>query len=240
MRESVESSIYGVFRGIAVHSCIFPLEVVKLRQQIQNKKSYQVAVNLFKEEGFLGFYKGLTPQLCKTSIKQAWCWPMIIQLPKFLEKSRLHPLAQQTITGLSIASVDALFSAPLDKWKVQKALGEKPTFSWRGFSIHCAKLSVNWTTFLVAQHILRERYSKGQELSWKHYVTMGTQVALLVSVVSAPFDFANTYKQGRDINVFSKVRLYQMYRGLPLSALSLVIQNVASVTLIEYLSKRKM
>jgi len=244
------SSLWGMGRGIFVHSLIYPLEVVKIRQQCSQSesKSIQIALTLLRQEGIGAFYKGLTPQLLKTSTKQVWCWPMITGMPPILQRYQIEGLSQQAVTGLSIATVDAVISTPLERAKILSAFRGTSKFcfqnayrdGWRGFATHWSKLSVNWATFLTAQKYLRDQSSGSshQSLSFPQLIKIGVEVAWIVSLVSAPFDLANTLKQAQNLTlspVFARQGFFKLYRGWPLNALSLVIHNIASVTLIDKL-----
>ncbi len=249
----IRSSFCGVARGISVHTLIYPLEVVKIRQQCSqnSEKSVQIALALFQREGMGAFYKGLLPQLLKTSLKQIWCWPMITGVPDFLQRYRLGDIQRQILTGFSIATIDATITTPLERAKILSASTGKVAYSlssaykdgWRGYTTHWAKLSVNWVAFLTAQKYLRDRSRTQSEhpLSLPQLAKIGTQVALIVSLMSAPFDIANTLKQAQNLNpsyIFSRNRVFKLYRGWPLNALSLIIHNVASVIVINKLDRR--
>ncbi len=244
------SSLWGIARGISVHSLIYPLEVIKIRQQCSQgeSKSVRIALTLLRQEGIGAFYKGLAPQLLKTSIKQIWCWPMITGMPTVLRRYQIENLGQQALTGLSIATIDAAISTPLERAKIVSAFRGTSKFCfknayrdrWRGFAPHWCKLSVNWVAFLTAQKYLRDQSSGSskQSLSFPQLTKIGVQVALIVSLVSAPFDIANTLKQAQNLtpsHLFSRQGIFKLYRGWPLHALALVIHNIASVTLIEKL-----
>lgn len=246
------SSLWGVVRGISVHTLIYPLEVVKIRQQCSQdgSKSLRIALTLFQQEGMGVFYTGLAPQLLKTSIKQIWCWPMIAGMPTIFQRCQIENLGQQVLTGFSIATVDAAISTPLERAKILSAFKGTGKFSlknayrdgWQGFSTHWSKLSVNWVAFLTAQKHLRDRSSglSGHPLSFAELSKIGVQVALIVSFASAPFDVANTLKLAQNLtpsHLFSRQAIFKLYRGWPLNALSLVIHNIASVIVIEKLGK---
>lgn len=244
------SSLWGIGRGISVHSLIHPLEVIKIRQQCSQgeSKSIRIAMAQLRQEGIGAFYKGLAPQLLKTSIKQVWCWPLITGMPSVLQRHQIENLSQQVITGLSIATVDAAISTPLERAKILSAFRGTGKFcfqnaykdGWRGFTAHWSKLSVNWVAFLTAQKYLRDQSSgsSNQSLSFPQLTKIGVEVALIVSLVSAPFDIANTLKQAQNLtpsHLFTRHGVFKLYRGWPLNALSLIIHNIASVTLIEKL-----
>jgi len=243
-------SLWGIGRGISVHSLIYPLEVIKIRMQCfqGESKSVQIAMALLRQEGIGAFYKGLAPQLLKTSIKQVWCWPMITGMPSVLQRYQIENLGQEAITGLSIATIDAAISTPLERAKILSAFRGTSKFclqnayrdGWKGFAAHWSKLSVNWVAFLTAQKYLRDQSSRSSKdpLSFPQLSKIGVQVALIVSLVSAPFDIANTLKQAQNLtpsHLLSRNGVFKLYRGWPLNALSLVIHNIASVTLIEKL-----
>lgn len=243
----IRSSLWGVLRGLSVHTIIYPLEVIKIRQQCSpnSKNSAHVALNLFKQEGLGAFYRGLGPQLLKTSLKQSWCWPMITGLPVFFQRYQLGDLFTHALTGFLIATIDAGITTPLDRIKILSAytgtasISLKTTYTngWQGFTTHWLKLSVNWITFLTAQKYLRDRNTSHveQSLSLLQLFKIGTQVAVIVSLMGAPFDIANTLKQAQNLkpsHLFSKKRICKLYRGWPLNALSLIIHNIASVIVI--------
>lgn len=248
----MDSVFWGVMRGIFVHTLIYPFEVIKIRQQCLStpEKSYRVAWGIFQKEGMHPFYNGLPFQLLKTGLKQVWCWPMITGTPIFLSRYNIGNLCEQALTGVAISTIEAVVTTPLERAKILAALTGKNVFSlksvykdgWRGFATHWVKASVNWSVFLVTQKFLRDRYHKKKDkLSFPQLIEIGVQVAVIVGLVSAPFDIANTLKQARNHSVFSllsKKTIRGFYRGWPLSTLSLMIHNVASVIVIDNLGNK--
>ncbi len=244
----IQSSIAGIARGLCVHTLIFPLDVIKIRQQCDSssRKSFEIARTLFEKEGVGAFYKGLSPQLVKTSIKQAWVWPILTGIPPYLKQYKIKETPSLLLTGFLISMIDAAITTPLEKSKIQSALAGKTKFSlkggWQGFGTHLTNLSVNWSTFLIAQKHLRDRYRQKSEkaLSLRELTEIGIQVAIIVSLVSAPIDFANTLKHAENRSPFdllSGKALHRLYRGWPARALGLIIHNIASVIVIDKLSK---
>ena len=250
------SGLSGIMRNFLVRAVIFPLETIKTHQQDApiSTKSYEVALKLFKEGGCPGFYKGFSMVILKTSVQQGLVWPVIACGPSILDRYRIHPLAQQAVIGISIASLSALITNPMEKIKVLSILQKKNKLSlfrlyqnkegWNGFGSHFGKLATNWTTFLVTQKYLRERAKKkNKTLTPAQLALISAQVAFTVSVVSSPIDVANTLKMSRNVKlseIFSRYNFRKMYRGWPLSMTSLLIQNMASVFLIDRLENRKM
>lgn len=248
------SSVLGIVRGVTVHTMIYPLSVIKAHQQdkFNQEKSYQVAKRLFQDGGLRAFYRGLFPQLLKTGQKQVWCWPMITGIPFLFESYDINPLLVQATTGLAIATTDAAIATPLERAKIQSILKNRK-FSlrdvykegWHGFSTFWMKLSVEWSTFLVAQKYFRSRYAEKsgkQKLTLPQLMDVGVRTALVVSVVSGPFDRANTIKQSNNLSIshlFSGNFFRNFYRGSPVNAVGLVVHNIASVILIDQLDKSK-
>lgn len=205
---------------------------------------------MIEQEGVAGLYREFSAQVLKTSLKQIWCWPMMTGIPMCLSSHGLGDMSGQMITGLSIATVDAAITTPLEKIKILSASNIKRSFSltdiykegWKGLGVYWAKKSVTMVTFLTSQKYLREvnRSNAEQPLSFFEMLKVGAQVSLIVSVISAPFDSFNTLKQSQNVSLFHfalRSGALKLYRGLPLNVLSLVIQNVASVAVLEKMGK---
>jgi hypothetical protein len=248
----LQSSLYGLARASAVEVIVYPLEVVKLRQQcsLGAEGSLQIARHVLGKEGASAFYRGFVPQLLKSGQKQIWCWPMMVNVPIHLQSHGIKDPYRQILTALSISTLDAAISTPLERTKILSAVTKGVRFSilgaykdgLRGFTAYWTKRSVSWVTFFTAQKILRERASarSKEPLSPSQLAWIGVQVALIVSVASAPFDYANTQKQANNQNLsslLSRKTIAVWFRGAHLNFLSLVIHNIASVSLLAHLDK---
>lgn len=247
------SSFLGVTRGIVIHTLVYPLEVVKIKQQcaLTSEKNYRIASQLFQKEGLQAFYRGLTPQLIRTSIKQTWCWPLMTNMPHQLERYGFNTFYQHALTGLIIATFDAAVTSPLERAKILSIVKTNSSFSlktfykegWHGFTTQWMKLAVSWSVFLVSQKYFREQYrekSDDQKLTFPQLIASGIQTGAVVSLMAAPFDVANTLKQSKNINassLFSGNIVRNMYRGWPIQILSVVIHNIASIMLLEKLAQ---
>lgn len=246
----LKSCLLGIVRGLVVHTFIYPLETIKTHQQCQNQgKINQIAKQIWQQEGFKGFYRGLLPQLINTSIKQAWCWPLMIGIPDFLDRYHLSMIQKQALTGLTIATANTVLT-PLEKARISAIYSQKKfnlanlsKKDWQGFSSNWAKLSVDWSVFLVSQQYFRDREQSGQEaLTLTQLTKIGIKVAFIASLATAPFDVANTLKQSQNIkasSLFSGNIISNLYRGWPINVTKLMIHNIASVILIDRLSLNK-
>ncbi|HEY2810432.1 MAG TPA: MC/SLC25 family protein [Rhabdochlamydiaceae bacterium] len=247
----LDISLFGVGRGIGVEMLTRPLRVVTTRQQNSDTPIYcsRIAKRIYRQEGPKAFYKGVFAEILKGSSKEVWCWPVMIKLPLFLQRFNLSETQQHVTTGLSIALIHSLTTFPLEAIQQQAAhTGTTPSIfkmQWnktRGFPTYFAKRSVTWTTFFVAQKKLRSQSQEEGALSLAELVKTGIQVSLIVSAASAPFDVANTAKHtvgGLNYSqLVSLAGMRKLFRGMPLNWLSLFINNIASVALLEKFDKQ--
>jgi hypothetical protein len=247
----LSSSFWGIVRGVAVHSLIYPLEVVKSHLQVSNHSCgiLKTVQTIREKDGLGAFYQGIKVQLVKTSMKQAWCWPMITHIPPALKGWKIDESYHQVLTGGAIATVDAFVTNPLEKTKYDQIFrGNQKSFifsaykqGFHGLMIYWAHRSVSWISFLVAQQYFRDQLKDeypGQKLTLPQLIKIGLKVAALVSIAIAPFDVANTRKQVQNLSpklLLSRKAISTLYRGWPVNIASLAIHNVASVVLIDQL-----
>jgi hypothetical protein len=249
-----KSSFYGLLRGFIVQPLIQPLEVIKIRQQCSThpEKCRKVALTIFKQEGSKAFYRGLSPQLLSTCLKQMWCWPMITGIPCFLERHQITDMRREIFTGLSIATIEAVTSAPFEQAKIRSASSGKSLFclqsislqGWQSVRTYWVKLAVHWPTFLVAQTYLRNRalsrVREGEQLTMPQLSIIGTETAMFTSLIATPFDMANTVKHAKNVNasyLLSKKAVVQAIRVLPIHFISLSVHNIGSAIVFDKLSK---
>lgn len=229
-----EISAAGVARGVVVHTLIHPLTVVKMHQHCLENVG-----RLFQEKGVAGFYQGLGSQLKQTSQKQMWVWPVIAGAPAFLDQNGVGGINQMILTGLGIATIDTSITHRWESEKIKAVLSSSEVLGNAKLLAYWQKLSVNWVGFLVTQKYLRERAQRenpGVPLTLPQLMQVGIQTAFVVSVISAPFDWRNTIVHTGMQHLFSSNVPRNMYRGWPISALTLTIHNIASVFLIDRLS----
>lgn len=60
--------VAGAVGGCALWTMIFPADVIKSRVQVQNLSAsmLSVGVDIFRKEGPMSLYNGLTPTICRT------------------------------------------------------------------------------------------------------------------------------------------------------------------------------
>lgn len=234
-RDAIKYSGWGFLYGLAIQTLLYPIEVVKLRQQdpFCNKRCDQVAQEIFREGRLKGFYSGLSSKLVETGHKHFWRWPLIMQLPPLLEGYAYNENQQQALTGLTIGMIDAFFSTPWDTLKLAAIYKLQKKISWHGFPTFLAKRIVEWTSFLVAQnHFSKRQQREKKTLNLTQSFILALQTTACVSFAKAPFDVANTLrKTGKSLplkNISPWELLRRMYRGTPLSFSALLIYNFST------------
>jgi len=255
---------FGALRGGLVCTFTHPLDNIKYLLQCNPKhqKVRHVALELFQEEGFWGFYTGFGANLGRVMVKQFWRWPVLMGFPSYLEKKKITPLKGQLYTGLTLATLDAFGTTPLEKarivlitsihhnksittWDVMKQ-------GWRGVTPYWLKLSANWSSFLISQRLYRSTYREyvgRQQLSIFELAFIGTAVGGTVSLFSTPFDYVNTLCQSQNKKIrevtpnftwsLSKenlIKILRLYKGCRIQTPTMIIHNIASVILIDILS----
>lgn len=244
-------SLLGAAKGVVTTAVLYPIEAIKVRQQcsLHSEWVHQTAFRIFSHQGMGGFFQGLSPQLLKTGLKQAWCFPIITSLPPLLESEHLSVLGRQCVTGLIIGTLDALIATPLERAKVLLTLSEKRKSlyqlllqnGWKNFPIYWAKQSMTWCTFLTSQQYFRDqaRMNTDKPLSVSDLILIGLKISVIGSVLLAPLDVMNSIQQGQQhsISLLLKVgKLRSFFKGLPLSFLSASINSMASVILLDRIS----
>ena len=240
-----QTTFYGALRGLCVHGMIFPMDVIKVRQQATGGSIMEVVRHVLQTEGKVGFYKGILHKNTKVIVKQMWCWHFILGGPRYLERYQLEELQKQALTGLAMAKIDAVTSKHLDRGQIVSAFqGENLSIralfkeGSKGYTTYWSHLSVAWCTSLVALKYFKQREGD-QKLSLSQQVKVGVEAGAVVSLATAPFDCANTIKQTRDLRIkqFILENGYRaLFRGASIRAVALVIHNIATSIVIEALS----
>lgn len=241
-RDLILSSLGGLCQGIAVRIFVHPLDVIRTIQQVEPKSScFHVASNVLKQGGFSSFYKGLSPKLCSTSIKQLFVWPSVICLPDMFNKRSV--LEKQVYTGLVCGTIDAIVSTPFERAKIQKIVNVGNTGlirnGWKGFGTSWTKSSLGYTSFFVSQRLIRDTWGEPQTAC--QLLQVSTATSLVLTLITAPFEkiFALKAAKNEDFRkVWTSGGFRSLFHGSPLRFLDLFIQSTASIALIRYLEKR--
>ena len=241
-------SLIGSATGALGHTCAYPLEVIKTRQQQVGGSMPTAAKALYKENGFSSFYKGFRPQLVRTLINGVWVWPaMKYSLQALKERTTLPAVVQQTLTGSGVAAVTILITNPLEKAKIQAitASGPQPPFSfkkffqqgWQGARTSWMNVSVNYSAFLISQKHFQKPHADVPP-TWRDYLTRGIKVAAVITAASTATDVATTHSMssGRTIRQLVAEHPPTVFlRGSAASFISRIMRNTLSAWVIEKL-----
>lgn len=83
-----ETVVLGVTRGTIGLAFEQPFETIKTQWQNKyNARNLKEITNIiYKDKGFIGFYRGFIPNLIKYSYRNVYRWPLMIYLPNTYHK----------------------------------------------------------------------------------------------------------------------------------------------------------
>ncbi len=247
------SSACGVGRNVVLQPFIYPLKTVKVRLQCAQhpKTIIQVIRELMQEGGGRSFYRGFNAQIWQSSAQQLWRWPVMIGVPKLLERYDIKGTYGQILTALTLSTAEATATTPLERYKISAVNGKRKSVSikdaykegWRGFTAHWINLSVNWVAFLTVQDCLRARAhaQSDQPLSFRQRAEVGLKTALIVAAIGTPSDVINSLVQGENHSLtylFSTKKFSHLLRGCHIHAFSLGINSLTSVIVLDWLNTK--
>lgn len=219
------SAAIGVSRTIGGLPLEHPLDTIRTRWQANpanSSSAFQVARDIYKSKGALGFYSGAIPNTTRRAVKQTYRWPMMLFFPNFYKDRVLsdriqkqYPRLPKILTGLSIANFEILVINPLERLKVW--LMTSPTRIslleffhrradardairelYRGTSAVFYRQNVSWVTFLYTDELTKAKfrqYKGTQDLTHIDLFAAGMIVGLVNTGAMMPFDYVKTQKQ---------------------------------------------
>lgn len=235
----VISAVIGVSRTIGGLPLEHPLDTIRTRWQANpaySQNALQVAREIYKSKGFLGFYSGAIPNTTRRAIKQTYRWPMMLFFPNFYRDHVLldsiqknYPRLPKILTGLSIANFEILVINPLERLKVwlmtsPKRISLLEFFRqrvnsseivrelYRGTSAVFYRQNVSWVTFLYTDELTKAKfreYKQTQDLSHIDLLIAGMIVGLVNTGAMMPFDYVKTQKQKFFQNNHSMIDIFK-------------------------------
>ncbi|XP_041122029.1 mitochondrial 2-oxodicarboxylate carrier [Polyodon spathula] len=140
LREASHQIMAGGSAGLVEICLMHPLDVVKTRFQIQrgtsDPNSYKSLRDcfqtIFRNEGILGFYKGILPPILAETPKRAVKFFTFEQYKKILGFTSLHPGLALSVAGLGAGLTEAVVVNPFEVVKVslqanRNAFAEQPS-----------------------------------------------------------------------------------------------------------------
>lgn len=212
----------GFLRGLFGLPFEHPLDVIKTHRQV--KPCYfasHIAREIYSESGIRGFYKGVTPNGLRVSIKQAYRFPLMLYMPSFFKRYlpgevlEKYPTSPKVFTGFSIACLETGVVGPLERMKVWLITKEKKQtlrslfVSENGGSLTrtlgaginavFARQVVSWVSFLAANAKFaeweRQKYPDRKQMSYFSLMKVGLEVGVVNTACVMPFDTAKTLLQ---------------------------------------------
>ena len=235
----LDAWVYGTLRSLVVQAGVYPLDVVKRRQQAADvSQNVREATQGLAQEGWRAFYRGGGTKLAKMTVSHMVRWTLLSQLPSHLRPYQFGDLREQIITGLLIAKVDAITSKHLDTKQMRAAVhGQRLSISQmlqqggRGYGVYWAYLSTAWCTSLVGlKYFGRSPGCEGCS-AWVRDIEVGVKTGLVVSAATIPFDCLNTVQQATDLCWGAFLRrqgVRALFRGWPIQAVISSIHNTGT------------
>lgn len=217
----LESSLKGALAGTMSFIVSYPFEVVKTKLQsegiIERRKAIKLSINLMKNEGITGFYKGCVPGILKFSLRNVYRWPLMLYLPAFFN-SFVSPTKSKICTAITLGNFEALFFAPLERIKIflitQQHRGRHPlleflkanhwTELFRGLKPYILKQNSTWLSFLYFDYLFKKKGHEWKDkrtgisnsnLSFLELNIISFMVALCNTTCVIPFDYVKTSSQ---------------------------------------------
>jgi hypothetical protein len=233
------SAAIGASRTIGGLPLEHPLDTIRTRWQANPARSgnaLEVAREIYKSKGFLGFYSGAIPNTTRRAVKQTYRWPMMLFFPNFYRNHVLsdriqqrYPRLPKILTGLSIANFEILVINPLERLKVwlmtspnrislleffrQRVNYRDITRElYRGTSAVFYRQNVSWVTFLYADELTKTKfreYKQTQDLTHIDLFVAGMIVGLVNTGAMMPFDYVKTQKQKFFQNNESMINIFK-------------------------------
>eukprot|EP01083_Nonionella_stella_P049285 131383_1 len=121
--------VCGAVAGITDCCIMYPLDVIKIRQQLNRLKAGHneprsiagVSRQLFMEAGVYQFYRGIPVPLAAEPIKRAYKFAANAYLQNLIAGGRKPTAAQATLAGMLTGCTEGLLIAPFDLLKVRMA-----------------------------------------------------------------------------------------------------------------------
>lgn len=203
-------SVLGILRGAIGLIWEHPLDSIKTQWQTNAhiRKSRDIVNHIYKEKGFVGFYRGFFPNLIRQTSKNVYRWPLMLYLPKVFNKMN-NSLARslntdglcKIQTGLAIANIETLLINPLERLKIFLMTHKNVSNKYYSILIHFYKnnegrfmkqlfqgleaslyrSNISWVTFLYLDYKgkhIIKSYSQKDQLNFSELILISFFVGL--------------------------------------------------------------
>ncbi|KAK6061453.1 putative 2-oxodicarboxylate carrier 2 [Cooperia oncophora] len=201
-----------------------PLDLIKTRLQVaQHDRGMMDCVRkTFKNEGFLGFYKGILPPILAETPKRATKFFTFEQYKKIFSHPDVSPAISLSMAGLFCGFTEAVVICPFEVVKVRlqaergvSLMQQKSTAAmardiiktdgmglnglYRGFSATLGRHGVWNMVYFGLYHNLKTMIPNAKESPSQNLlgrIALGFAAGSLASIVNIPFDVAKSRIQG--------------------------------------------
>ncbi|KAJ3324955.1 hypothetical protein HDV06_005543 [Boothiomyces sp. JEL0866] len=168
--DKYSATLAATSAGICSVLCGYPFDSLKTRMQAARYKSTNECIQqTIKNEGYLGFYRGVTPILVTVSVSRSISFSIYVKSKKYFTKifsntTKFQSLMlSSSISGGITGGAIAIFSAPIEFIKVQRQLEGtklgKNTFEWARYIYKNYGLFGFYKGFPL--HFLRDLFGTG-------------------------------------------------------------------------------
>jgi len=144
----ISDGLIGFLSSSMATALIFPVDVIKTNFQIRTEQairqsSLDIAKEIFKTKGLLGFYQGMAPQLATYPI----FWSVFFPTKALIEKQQLHNnyFANKIMTTYVSAAIGSTIANPLFVLKTNMQIDRKNSMSGVAKKLY-ADSGLRWVT----------------------------------------------------------------------------------------------
>uniref|UniRef100_A0A7I4Z7F5 Mitochondrial 2-oxodicarboxylate carrier n=1 Tax=Haemonchus contortus TaxID=6289 RepID=A0A7I4Z7F5_HAECO len=224
VKDGVRQFTAGGSAGLVEVCLMHPLDLIKTRLQVaQHDRGMMDCVRkTFRNEGFLGFYKGILPPILAETPKRATKFFTFEQYKKIFSHPSVSPAISLSMAGLFCGFTEAIVICPFEVVKVRlqsergvSLMQQKSTAAvareiiktdglglnglYRGLSATLGRHGV-WNMFYFGlYHNLKTFIPDSKESPSKNLagrIVLGFAAGSIASIVNIPFDVAKSRIQG--------------------------------------------
>lgn len=184
---------------------------IKNRMMVENRSFSQITKQIRTEEGIKGFYYGTSAEILRLCWRQIFRGPATVFMKPALESYFPHApsLSLALTSGLAVGIGDAIWSAPIESWKVYQTTKKKgtsylqPYKPFAGLHASVMRQSLAWALcFTVTDGLqcLMKSYYQKNTLTYAELAMIAPLVSMTFIVPPHLFDMIKTRSQASNIS----------------------------------------
>ncbi|KAJ1364197.1 hypothetical protein KIN20_024229 [Parelaphostrongylus tenuis] len=224
IKDGARQFIAGGAAGLVEVSLMHPLDLIKTRLQVghHDKGMLDCVKKTFRNEGFLGFYKGILPPILAETPKRATKFFTFEQYSKLFSSPHISPAISLSMAGLFCGFTEAIVITPFEVVKVRlqaergislmeqksaatmareiiKSHGMGRNGLYRGLTATLGRHGVWNMIYFGLYHNIKSIVPSAKENPTQNLVgriVLGFAAGSLASIGNIPFDVAKSRIQG--------------------------------------------